>query len=141
LTHTSPTDIDALLVAPGNVGVVIMSDASVDFDTAAVTGITLVLDQDASGVLPAFLVNGVFQPSNFGQEVDQFAPPAPQGITGHSLTRFNNRNPNGAWRLFVTDDGVGSGVGTLGGWSLTIRARVRVTRRRRQRRLARPTKR
>jgi subtilisin-like proprotein convertase family protein len=125
LTHTSPNELDILLVAPGNVGVILLSDA-VDDDN--VSNITLVFDQAAPGTPLEPLTRGTFQPKNGGAASDPFPPPAPAGISGHSLTTFNNRNPNGAWRLFIVDDGPND-TGSLTGWSLTIRARVRVPHR------------
>jgi subtilisin-like proprotein convertase family protein len=129
LSHAFPQEVDILLVAPGNVGVMLMSDAGSSLD---VTNITLVFDQDALGTLPTPLVSGVYQPSNYFTAPDPLPPPAPAGVTGHSLTRFNNRNPNGPWQLFVFDE-VSGDTGSLAGWSLTIQARVPVRHRHRRR--------
>jgi hypothetical protein len=139
LTHNSPGALDALLLAPDNVGVMIMSDVSLL--TFEVNGIILTFDQNAPGVLPDELVTGTYQPSNFGPPAqDLLPPPAPPGVSGHSLTRLNNRNPNGLWRLFRFQDGGNQlTTGSLAGWSLQIRARVRV--RPRQRRARGRTKR
>jgi subtilisin-like proprotein convertase family protein len=128
-SHTVPGDVDVLLVAPGNVGVILMSDAPTGL--TAVTGINLTFDQDAPHRLPAPLVSGTFQPLNNGENIDRFPPPAPEGVSGHSLTAFTNRNPNGPWQLFIVDDRE-TDTGSLAGWSLTIRARVRVPHRHRQ---------
>ena len=92
----------------------------------AAIALTLVFDQDAPEIPPAVLRSGTFQPANFIPVLETFPPPAPVEVTGHSLTVFNNRNPNGLWQLFVFDDS-GPGQpsnGVLGGWSLTFRARV-----------------
>jgi hypothetical protein len=129
LSHTRPLNLDILLVGPGNKGVILMSDVG-EFEP--ITGITLTFDQDAPGVPIAPLTSGVFQPLNDGSPLDGFPAPAPS-VTGHSLTVFNNRNPNGAWKLFVFEDFGGSDGGSLGGWALRIRARERVPRQRRQR--------
>jgi subtilisin-like proprotein convertase family protein len=134
LSHTSPDNLDIMLVAPGNVGVILMSDAGGGTDA---TNLTVIFDQDAPGRLPDPLVSGAFQPLNNPINLDDFPAPAPQGVTGHSLTRFNNRNPNGSWQLFVFDDFVGDS-GSLAGWSLTIQARVRVPHRHRRRARQRP---
>lgn len=134
LSHADPSDLDIMLVAPGNtVGVILMSDANTNND---VSGITLVFDQDATVRLPDVPVSGTFQPANLDEALDPFPAPAPSGVTGHSLTRFNNRDPNGIWRLYVVDD-TGSDSGVLGGWSLTIRAKIQVPHRHRPRRRAR----
>lgn len=127
-THTFPADVDAMLVSPGNRGVILMSDVG---DGDPVAGLTLVFDQDAPGRLTEPLTSGTFQPVNDDDETDPFPIPAPAGVTGHSLTLFNNTNPNGTWLLFVSDDR-NTGTGSIGGWALTIRARVRLPHRHRQ---------
>jgi subtilisin-like proprotein convertase family protein len=127
-SHTVPDDVDVLLVAPGNVGVVVMSDTPTA--GTAVAGINLTFDQDAPHRLPGPLVSGTFQPLNNGEDLDRFPAPALQGVSGHSLTAFNNRTPNGPWQLFMVDDRV-TDTGSLAGWSLTIRARIRVPHRHR----------
>ena len=130
LSHTDPDDLDIMLVSPGTVGVILLSDAGT---STAVTGITLTFDQNASSRPPDDLVSGTFQPANLGSNLpDTFPAPAPAGVTGHSLARFNNTNPNGPWSLYVVDDST-TNTGSLGGWSLTIRAKVRVPHRHRRR--------
>jgi hypothetical protein len=129
LSHAAPEEVDIMLVAPGGRAAVVLSDVGGGTDIA---GITLVLDQEAPGRLPDQFVSGTFQPLNKPPALDAFPAPALAGATGHSLTVFNNTNPNGLWRLFVAD-GEGFDNGTLAGWSLLIRARIKVVRRRRQR--------
>lgn len=124
IAYPKPEDLDILLVGPNNTGVVLMSDAG----GTTGGGVDLTFDQDAPGVLPDVLVSGVYQPSNYPVALDAFPAPAPGGISGHSLTAFNGENPNGEWQLFINDDedSVQDGGGALGGWSITIRARIRV---------------
>ena len=38
---------------------------------------------------------------------------------------FDGTNPNGAWKLYVVDDTIGSAGKFAGGWSLEIKAKVR----------------
>jgi hypothetical protein len=130
LSHTNVNDLDIMLVAPGNTGIMLMSDAG---SSVPVTNLTLILDQDAPGPLPDPLTSGVFQPANYQIAFDPMPGPAPAGVSGHSLTRLTNRDPNGLWQLFVADDLSFDG-GTLAGWSLTIQARVQVPHRHRRRR-------
>ena len=129
LSNTYPSDIDAMLVSPGNAGVILMSDVG---GSNNAVGVTLVFDQDAPGVILDPLTSGTFQPLNDDQALDPFPVPAPVGVSGHSLTLFNNTNPNGTWLLYISDS-ASADVGTLGGWSLTIRALVRVPHRHRRR--------
>jgi subtilisin-like proprotein convertase family protein len=130
LSHIDPQDLDIMLVSPTNRGVILMSDVG---DNDDVVGITLVFDQNAPGRLTEPLTSGTFQPVNDDDETDPFPAPAQGGVTGHSLTRFHNTNPNGSWRLFVVDDSA-LDTGSLGGWSLTIKARVQVRHRHPRRR-------
>lgn len=123
LSHTYPSDLDVMLVAPGNTrGVVLLSDVGGGTDAV---GLTLIFDQQAPGRVPDPLVSGTYQPANSDPALDPFPAPAPAGVTGHSLTAFNNLNPNGLWRLYIVDDAP-TDSGSLLGWSLTIRARVSV---------------
>ena len=129
LSPERPGDLDIMVVAPGNIGAILMSDVG---DTTAVSGISLTFDQEAPARLPDVLTSGTFQPANLENALDEFSSPAPAGVSGHSLAVFNNRNPNGLWQLFIFDD-FPLGGGSLGGWSVTIRARIRVPAPRRRR--------
>nr|MBA3351944.1 hypothetical protein [Blastocatellia bacterium] len=102
LSHTFPSDIDILLVGPQGQTAVMMSDVG---GGAAVTGITLTLDDTAGISLPAAsaLTTGTYRPTNSGL-VDPFPAPAPPQSGSSSLSVYNGTNPNGAWRLFVIDD-------------------------------------
>jgi len=42
-----------------------------------------------------------------------------------ALSTFDGTNPNGAWKLYVVNDTLGSAGQFAGCWSLTIKARVR----------------
>jgi hypothetical protein len=123
LSHQTPNQLDIMVVDPGNVGVILMSDSGGFTDIVA---FTLTFDQDAANRVPEPITGGTFQAVNDWPAIDTFPPPAPQGVTGHSLTHFNNRNPNGIWRLYIVDDSLQFDGGSLGGWALHIQARVRV---------------
>lgn len=121
-THTFPDDVDVMLSHRG-VNRTVMSDVGSGLDA---NNITLVLDDEAASSLPdaAQLTGGTFRPTNFGV-TDPFPPPAttPSGLS--ELSGFDGKNPNGPWQLWVTDDS-GADVGQFaGGWSITIKARVR----------------
>lgn len=123
-THRFPEDVDVMLVAPGGQAAIVMSDVGWEFP---VTDLTITLDDQAETPLPRALslTSGTFQPTNYAiGGTDSFPPPAPQNVTASSLATFKGLNPNGQWRLFVVDDtNVGPGM-FMGGWSLTIKARV-----------------
>ncbi len=109
------SEIDMLLVGPGQQKMVPMSDAGLFADDA-----TLVLTDAASAPLPAtsFLPDGEFRPTNYGP-TDAFPFPAPPGPAASNFAVFNGGNPNGGWSLFVRDDG-GPGRGALGAWFVVV---------------------
>lgn len=131
LTHGKPQDMDVLLVAPNNKGVILMSDAAGGTVDASAVNITF-NDAAPRQIPPLLFQSGTFKPTNRNPRLDPFPAPAPGGARGADLATFNGINPNGAWRLFVLDDTEGD-VGIIaGGWSLTIRATSKPRRRRNQ---------
>ncbi|HQU83821.1 MAG TPA: FG-GAP-like repeat-containing protein [Pyrinomonadaceae bacterium] len=123
LSHTSPDDIDILLVAPNGRKIILMSDAG--GNTAVNNGIITFTDVAASN-LPdnSAITSGIYKPTNF-DNADTFPSPAPQSaIDGNSFSAFYGSNPNGIWSLYVVDD-QGNNAGQLvGGWSLDIQSSV-----------------
>lgn len=116
LTHTFPADLDILLVGPGGQSVLLMSDAGGGSD---LNGITLVFDDQAAASLPNPITAGTYKPTNIGTG-DSFPAPAPSGSYGAQLSVFNGTAANGAWQLFVFDDGLFADGNIAGGWSLAI---------------------
>lgn len=123
-THTFPADVDVMLVAPNGRGAVVMSD--VVGRPAPGTTVDLTFDDQALGPPPAPLVTGTYQPTNSGVG-DVFPAPAPAGPLGSALAVFIGSNPNGLWKLYVNDDAA-TDVGTIAGWGLRIRAKVKIVR-------------
>jgi subtilisin-like proprotein convertase family protein len=130
LSHTSPDNIDLLLVGPNGETIMLMSDAGGPHD---VTDMNITFDDAASSYLPngSVLISGSFKPTNHngnGGPNDSFPTPAPAGPYGSLLSIFDGTDPNGNWRLFVVDDqGVSSdpGSGRLAhGWSVDIATAV-----------------
>jgi hypothetical protein len=123
-SHTFEDDADIMLVAPGGQCVIAMSDAG---GNNAASNIEVSLDDEAANSLPDTTVfgSGTFKPTNhLLSGADTFPAPAPDpNSCGTSLTVFDGQNPNGAWKLFVTDD-LGGGVGQINNWSLQIQAKV-----------------
>jgi hypothetical protein len=120
-SHTFPDDVDVLL-SRGDTGCTVMSDVGTFLDA---DNITLLLDDEAADSLPdgGQLVGGRFRPTN-AEGPDFFPPPAPsRGFP--ALSGFDGSNPNGTWQLrVVNEDGSSSGQ-IAGGWSITIKAKVR----------------
>ncbi|MFN6962465.1 MAG: FG-GAP repeat domain-containing protein [Pyrinomonadaceae bacterium] len=121
VSHTRPDDIDILLVSPNGRGLVLMSDAG---GSQTATNANLTFD-DAGATTIGTVMTGTYRPTDNVSEGtnDSFASPAPmrpyfQG--GSPLSVFNGFSPNGEWRLFVVDDGLGNSGSIAGGWSLDI---------------------
>ncbi|MFL6245050.1 MAG: kelch repeat-containing protein, partial [Thermoanaerobaculia bacterium] len=119
-SHDFAQDVDMLLVAPNGTAIVLMSDAG---GTSAVSGVDLKFD-DSANALPAIpFPSGTYRPTNIndGDGGDGYAPPAPVGPYGSTLSAFNGASPNGTWSLYIVDDFPSSDGGAIaGGWSLTI---------------------
>ncbi|HEX8736905.1 MAG TPA: proprotein convertase P-domain-containing protein [Pyrinomonadaceae bacterium] len=117
-SHTSPDDVDLMLVAPSGRKVVLMSDVG---GVNEVNNVSLTFDDTAAASLPdsSVLTTGTYKPTDF-ETNDAFPAPAPSGApTGKMLTAFNGSEPNGAWRLFLVDDN-GNNTGTINSWSLNV---------------------
>lgn len=116
--HTYSSDVDVLLVGPHGQSVILMSDVG---GSNAATGLTFTFDDEAAQSMPASsaLSSGTFKPTNSGTG-DTFAAPAPAASYGAALSGFAGVDPNGAWQLFVVDDGSGDQGSFAGGWSLDL---------------------
>ncbi|PYT00653.1 MAG: hypothetical protein DMF63_06345 [Acidobacteria bacterium] len=118
-SHTSPDDIDVLLVGPTGRRVVLMSDAG---GSNAVSNLNLTFDDTALQSLPdsTTLTSGLYRPGDF-EPGDAFPAPAPSGgPEGATLASLNGSAANGAWKLYVVDD-AGNNVGNIsGGWNILI---------------------
>jgi subtilisin-like proprotein convertase family protein len=113
LTHTFSGDIDIVLQSPTGVNTILMSDVGI----AAITNVNLVLDDAASGNIPATVVSGTYKPTNTAGP-DNFPAPGPGNITNvnPTLSSFTG-NLNGTWNLYVVDD-AGGDVGTIASWNI-----------------------
>jgi subtilisin-like proprotein convertase family protein len=116
LSHSFPSDVDALVQSPTGTNVVVLSD--VGGGTDIVNG-TVVLDDAAPTAIPAVLTSGTFRPTN-PAGTDAFPAPGPGNITQTDLplSTFTG-NLNGNWNLFVVDD-AGIDAGSLTSWSITF---------------------
>ncbi len=124
LSHTSPNNIDILLVGPGGQKMEILSDQG---GANAITGVNLTLADAAVSGVGATLVTGEFKATaDPGQ--DAFVAPAPPptyllpapggSATLASAYGSDGAAMNGTWNLFIVDD-TAVNVGSVnGGWSL-----------------------
>jgi uncharacterized repeat protein (TIGR01451 family) len=121
LSHTSPSDINVLLVGPNGQKVLLMSHAGgTSADTSPIVN-TVTLDATASTMLPEGNYNsGSYRPAAYAPAVT-FPSPAPTNGYGTALSVFNGANPNGTWSLFVLDDSAGDDGQITDGWSLQIK--------------------
>ncbi len=120
LTHTWTRDLDLILVGPNGQKVFLMSDAG----NGGANAVTLTLSDSAASALPQTpLTTGAFRPANLTDSgLDTFAAPAPAGPYSNTLSVLNGQSANGAWSLYMMDDGA-SDIGSFaGGWSITITA-------------------
>lgn len=117
VSHTSPDDVDILLVGPLGQKVILMSDAGEGGDLA---NVTLIFDDAAPFAMPdgPGIASGTYKPSSY-ESGEVFDAPAPGPPYGLALSVFNGANPNGTWNLYVVDDD-GLDQGTIAGWSLNI---------------------
>jgi hypothetical protein len=120
-SHTFPDDVDVLLVK-GQTNRTVMSDVG---GGAAVSNITLVLDDEAPSPLPdnTQIGGGSFRPTNF-EVGDSFPAPAPSTPNPEAaLSGFDGQKAKGIWKLYVVDDLAGFQGQFAGGWSLKIKVK------------------
>ncbi len=117
--HSFPTDVGALLVAPGGQTVDLLTTAGSSND---VNGATLTFD-DSGAVAPNVLTTGTYKPFNTAFNTAYNAP-APAGPFGKTLSSLTGTQPNGTWKLFVQDFSAGDVGRVLSGWALDVRTAV-----------------
>ena len=116
----NPLDaLDVLLVSPSGRAVRVLSDAGTN---VSVTDLTLTLDDQASYLLPpgAGIASGVFRPTDWPGDADDFPGPAPAGPYTNNMSGFAGLDPNGEWSLYVVRDAVLAEAGKIQDWSLSF---------------------
>ncbi|HEY6804537.1 MAG TPA: hypothetical protein VI306_13250 [Pyrinomonadaceae bacterium] len=138
LSHTSPDDLDMLLVSPNGRSFHFWSDVG---GTSPTEGTTVTVSDTGNTVLPddGPLVNGTtYRPFNNDTEGDTFPLPAPGPPYGEPLLAggdtfasvyagMTGDQANGTWSLFVTDDTNGNGGSIAEGWTLNITTQLAPT--------------
>src|SRR5436190_2128148 len=122
LTHSYVSDIDVLLVGPAGQKVLVFSDVGGSFSPS---NVTVTLSDAAASSLPSSgsFATGTYKPTNYvdaSEGGDNFPAPAPAGPYAPKLSAFNTTAANGAWSLYVFDDGAGDQGSFAGGWTLTV---------------------
>jgi subtilisin-like proprotein convertase family protein len=118
-SHALTGDVDLLLVSPSGQRATIMSDLG----TAATSGATFTIDDEAATPLPAGPIanGGTYKPLDVDTAgADAFPAPAPSESGSSALSTFDGTSPNGTWSLYVVDDASGDTGSIMGGWTLTI---------------------
>lgn len=133
-SHTFPGDVNVVLVPPGGTNILLMGRAG---GAPPVSSINLTFDGASTAQLPtAGLTTGTFRPTARAAAAAFPAPgpgsffcnPGPAvGGTACSgpdtlAEALNGFDPNGQWRLFVTDVFTNDSGEFAGGWTLDITA-------------------
>ena len=132
--HSNADDLDFLLVAPNGDNALVMSDAGGQQKACP----RILLDDEAAAPLPDSgplstepcspsidFQDVTFRPANYTPIGDSDAfPGAPSPSGDVSLSTFDGGNPNGTWRLFVSDDFTSDG-GFISSVRLIVKARVK----------------
>ncbi len=115
LSHTFPSDVQALLVAPGGQRVLLFGGAGSSFP---ITNVTFTLAPDAASNIPtgSQLLPGTYRPA--ASLLANLPAPAPQGPYTTNLASLNGLNANGTWMLYVNDNFTGDGGTIAGGWTI-----------------------
>lgn len=109
LYHSTPDDLDILLVGPQGQSTVLMSDAC---SGAYFTDHRLLRwDDEAAVSMPdsgdsTTCSVSDYKPSRYGpgEPEDVWPAPAPAGPYGTALSSFDLTDPNGTWRAYLVDD-------------------------------------
>jgi subtilisin-like proprotein convertase family protein len=118
--HQHPRDVDILLQAPDGHAVLLMSDAGGE---SAVVDRTIVLSSRATNEISVDqLSSGVYAPTDYDQDADLFAAPAPNGPIENSFASLLGAVPDGTWKLYAIDDSP-SDTGEIAGWTIEIAMR------------------
>jgi len=130
-SHVSPRDVKMLLVAPDDVTSVLLFQHCGTSNGGGATpqpcvNVNLVFQDGATvipgGVFPAAgnpIPSGTYRPTEYDGAI-AFPPPAPiKTPYPLLLSTFNGMDPNGLWKLYITDD-VGLDIGSVVSWDLVL---------------------
>jgi hypothetical protein len=138
LTHSSPDDLDMLLIGPSGQTFHFWSDVG---GANSVENVSVIIADGGTTTLPdsTALIDGTtYRPFNADTVGDDFPLPAPGGPYGEPLNAgaatfasiFNGltaEQVSGTWSLFITDDTDGNGGSIAQGWSLNIATEIPAT--------------
>lgn len=118
LTHTYPSDMNALLVSPAGQKIILMTTAG---GADSISDLTVTFDDTADTAISSSetMQSRSYKPTDNSTSY-ALNSPAPKRPYGTSLAVLTNENPNGIWKLFVTDNSGGDAGTISGGWRLTF---------------------
>jgi hypothetical protein len=134
LSYGSGDEI-AVMIAKDAVNAILMGKAGGDEE---IVNASITFDDNAERALPeaTAIVSGQFQPTNYYSSSvlpNLFTAPAPLASGNSLLSAFRGADPNGSWRLYVTDPIIGGADGVIsGGWELTVTADMPKKRKKRK---------
>lgn len=119
VSHSWPSDLDILLLAPSGQVCALMSDCG---DGDEITDVELVFSDAAASSVPegSQISSGEYLPTN-SSTAGESLPPGGSGSIGTSLAALTSDGVNGIWSLFVDDDYSGD-TGSIDGWSILLEA-------------------
>lgn len=119
--HSSPEDVDILLVGPDGQQGIVMSDAGGWQPPPYEVRVSLLFRDDLIPRLGEFsIASGEYSPTDYGGTTDFFAPPAPAPPYTLGFGHFFDRKANGEWTLYILDDSGFASGSIAGGWKLFI---------------------
>jgi len=120
LTHSFPSDMDAMVTGPGGGKVMLMSDAGASY--AINSAVLLTFDDAAASLLPASaaITTGAYRPTDYETGETMPGTNAPAGPYGTALSVFRGHSPNTTWSLYVADDEAGDAGRIDNGWILNL---------------------
>jgi WD40 repeat protein len=98
LSHTSPDNIDAMLVAPNGTHIYLMSDVGGGADHP-VSNVTLTIADAGVAFTTAQITTGTYKPTNIDQGDPDTIPGAPASPPVTTMAGFIGLDPNGARRV------------------------------------------
>jgi uncharacterized repeat protein (TIGR01451 family) len=119
LSHSSPRDIDSVLVSPAGQQSYLMTKCG---GGNSINNVTITLDDQAASPLPIndFITPGSYQPASYASAAPPFPVPAPPAPYATNFATFNGFNPNGDWKLFIIDDIPFDAGSISNGWVLGL---------------------
>jgi len=126
LSHSSLSDMRALLVSPTGQSLTLMSNVGGGGSLVDITDQNITFDDAAGTNLPGSgsVVTGSYKPTDDNPGAESFPAPAPVPSAATALSTFNGANPNGAWSLYITDNVSGDTGNMGGGWTITVTTAV-----------------